>query len=359
MANRGEVSRLLAAFNPKPLEGEFLKLFYLPRRRPDQEFISYLRSGSHMMVIGDQGFGKTTTVNYFSEVALSPDFEPIRVQALYLADVLFQASVRALRRLASLYKGVDDYISFNAGEKAQELELDPSLRKMVSYLLWVNEESPVRFVVLVDNFSLMRQPSLAQALRALDVVMQHPQNLLIALFTTVEEHVRLGKKYPPLASKLTPVFMPHFSLEDTIEIFRKRTSWALEEDTLKPFSEEDVRAVYSSTSRIRDAIKLARLALERHLRDGLPMNEAVRRSIPLVLGSELEEKREVLDEIDRLILEVAREAVRPSLMKDYLAHKGYSLPDGTLFYRIKRLMERGLIERVGRGVYRTVSKNLK
>ena len=263
-----------------------------------------------------------------------------------------------MRRLASLYKGVDDYISLSAGERAQELESNPSLGKIVSSLLWLNEEAPVRFVVLVDNFSLMRQPSLVKALRALDVVMQHPRNLLVALFTTVEEHVKLGRKFPPLASKLTPVFMPHFSLSDTVEIFRRRTSWALGRDTLEPFTDSLVRTIYSSTSRIRDAIKLARLALERHLREGLPIEEAVERSIPLVLGSELEEKREVLDEIDRLILEVAGEAVRPSLMKDYLAHKGYSLPDGTLFYRIRRLMERGLLERVGRGLYRA-SKDLK
>ncbi len=345
-------SKLLAAFNPKPLEGEMLRRFYLPRERPDGEFTSHLKTGSGIVVIGDQGFGKTTTINYLSEVSL-PEMkvEPVRVQALYLEDVLFQASVKVLRRLASLYRGVDDYVSFRAGEMAQGLEASPSLRKMVDSLLWANEESPVRFVVLVDNFSIMRQPSLMKALRALDLVMQSPKMILIALFTTVEEHVKLGRKYPPLTSKLVPVFMPHFSLEDTEEIFRRRTSWAQGRDTLEPFNEPLVRKIYSSTSRIRDAIKLARLALERHLREGLPMDEAVERSVPLVLGSELEERREVLDEVDRLILEVAKEPVRPSLMKDYLEHKGYRVPDGTLFYRIKRLMERGLLTRVGRGLY--------
>ena len=232
----GEVARLLAAFNPKPLEGEFLELFYLPRRRPDREFIAYLESGSHITVIGDQGFGKTTTLNYLSEVALPPRFEPIRVQALYLADVLFQASVRALRRLASLYKGADDYISFSAGEGAQELESNPSLGKIISSLLQRGGAGEVRGA----GGQLLPDDSLVKALRALEVVMQHQRNLLVALFTTVEEHVKLGRKFPPLASSL------RCSCPTSASPIRWRYSggsWALGRDTLtlEPFTDSLVR----------------------------------------------------------------------------------------------------------------------
>jgi len=211
----------------------------------------------------------------------------------------------------------------------------------VSVLLWLDDmDVRMKFMVLVDYFSASA-PDASKFLRELDHLIQMPKRVFFTLFGTPRDLSRIARMNRAVYEKLTVLKMPHFTFEEAREAIRRRVERAgLSVEEL--FPEDDLKAIYALSTGPRDMLNLAR----EYLLSGASIRAVVRsKEVRSVLDT-----IELLDETERAILSLiaAEGEVHVSRIKSSFPR----LPESTLYYKLNRLMDRGLITRgERRGLY--------
>ena len=336
-----QVEKALEVMAPVPLQGRLLK-FYV-ERGVDEEYRRLIKGrlmGSKpfisIFVSAPRGFGKTSSVNYWAANALRPEFRPIVLREPSPVDLLYHAALRIAEDLiASLTfeptSGVEE------ATRAYELisKGGRDYRVLTKALIGLNRVSPIKYMVLVDEFDPSGD---VRFLRALDLLFQEPKSIYFTFLGTPSALDMVRKLDRAVAEKLTVLRMPHFTYEEAREAVRRRLEFVgLRLEEVIP--EEDLKQIYAMSMGPRDIFVLVR----EYLLLGGDL-EGVKRGRDASL---LAHMYSLMDDVDRRIVNfVAKGPVRFGDLQ-----KGIGISKTALWYRLNVLMEQGFIHKPRRGVY--------
>lgn len=339
--------RLMENLSPLPLSGERLK-FYV-ERDVDRKFLEFaMNPRTFSFVEADSGFGKTSSVNYWSFRLLPRlGIRAIKLRARAALDILYQPAVRILDELSS-------DIAFSASMEPSKISLVDRLTKMhdrissassladqANFLLRLDEiasEEGRKFIVLVDDFKTKGVSSLSSLIRELDSLAQEPRSIFFVLMGTPSDLMVIMRAYKPLYEKLEVLKMPHFSFEEAKEALRLRVEdagYVLDE----VFPENVLSAIHALSTGPRELFTIARDYVK--LGD---LREAVRRAEERATISMIE----LLEPGEREILEFVASRGRATASEIL---SSFRIPRSTMYVRIQRLQQKGLLAKKGRGVY--------
>ncbi|MDK2464703.1 MAG: winged helix-turn-helix domain-containing protein [Candidatus Korarchaeota archaeon] len=342
-----------AKLSPLPLSGKDLDLYV--EREVDREYSRLLeeelsggRAFLSVFVEAARGFGKTTSANYWSRRILPRlGYRPIRIRTSFLVDALYESAVKAIEHATdelsyrvSTDMGAVDLIT-EVSRLHDRLQRGEQPAESVAVLLKLDEMLGgigARIMVLVDDFSAWA-PDAKIFLQELDHLLQEPRAIFFTIFGTPRDLSRVALLARHVYEKMTVVRMPHFTQEEAKEAVRRRVEAAggRFEDF---FAEEDFALIYAMSTGPRELLALAR--------EYVRLGGNIRAVMGIREREVLRETYELLDDTDRAILRFMREreAVRLADLR-----RVASIPDPTLYYRLRKLREMGFITRLGRGIY--------
>jgi len=218
---------------PRQNNGQFLEVFrrdrkgpaqYFERNQFQQKFETVLNSGSHLLVYGPPGQGKTTTLRHhlmginYCVIECQRGIKKIDIYRIFLSYCGFSITVERKKRKGSQVNAVLKSVAYSLGATkneesettTQELSIDIS---NASDIVRVVEKHKFKNLLILNNFHLLSIETRQKLVHDLAVFYDFSK-LQVILVSNIGDEYQLEKLYGGISGRLEKIYVGYWNNDE-------------------------------------------------------------------------------------------------------------------------------------------------